>query len=654
MQLRKNTLVLAIFLALICFFAACDEAPIVEPDHIITEAELDAINAAWAKEHTSVFANSVEDAMRRTRNGGHYFGKYGDTIVIWRPSVTCLVLKFSMNGHAFTFGSGNMYFFKGKDVYNHDSVASAGILTDEEIDALYEYYTDEYSYYGDTRIYNYPAFVADLEYLSQKTMKEINDAYDTWKRSELYNRYVFGLSTDEPSAENKRAQAREYVNADLGNDPHRFFNKEKHHLYQYYGKFGDCVLLASENHYFTLLTVSVAGYDFELEGTGELIVYRKGSIMSVDDALRLGYMAEEQISKVHERYLAYQEYLEGAEVAEADSETTAEKFEAPIPSGGLNYVEHVGEVPEQFKKIIERGAISPYVQVEGDMLLESYREGDKYRIIIKDKYGNEVSNLLVGGSSENISDIRVDSQGNLIARAGPGSMANPHSRIVKAEPSGKILFETSMANVNAGFDYMIEIDEGYVFVGTCIGEKVGYWDTTDISIVLITHSGEIKQSIQVGGDYYDTLHHVEKNGNGVSIYFKMINQELGGSYQRCDVDGKSFEYTYTEINEADIPGYEYFRINGKPYYAMTDFFKDYKWNKTAGSAVIEYDDFVLLVYERFTSDYDLASDGFMSTVPVSFWYRETVYEAYTKTGELIWRTAIDSTAYDTIKEHYSE
>ena len=148
-------------------------------DYVLTEDDLTAINAAWMKEHTSAFADSVEDAMLRTRNGGHYFGKYGDTIVIWRPSVTCLVLKFSMNGHTFTFGSGTMYFFNGGNVYDQYQAGSFELLTDEQIEALYKYYTDEYLNYDNNPTKPTPETTEQVfePALSDKELSDINAAW---------------------------------------------------------------------------------------------------------------------------------------------------------------------------------------------------------------------------------------------------------------------------------------------------------------------------------------------------------------------------------------------------------------------------------------------------------------------------------------------
>ncbi len=621
-------------------------------DYVLTEDDLAAINAAWAKEHTSVFADSIEDAMRRTQSGEHYFGKYGDTIVIWRSSIACAVLTFSMNGNKFTFGTGTMYFFNGGNVYDQYEAGSSGLLTDEQIEALYQYYTDEYLYYGDSRIYTYPIFVPDLEYLSQKAMKEVNDAYDTWKYNKLFEDYSTGKVYTGMSAE-------EYIRQRMGNDPHRFFNEKKYDQYQYYGKFGDCVVLATENHFFTLLTVRIAGYDFELGGTGELIVYREGEIISLSKALEDGYMTEEQIGKAHERYLSYHEYLDVGNKQETAPapETTEEKFEVPIPEGGLTFIEHVGGVPAQFKSIVENNIFGGGYLM-GDLIVKSYPQDGKWHVTATDFSGKTVTDVILGGPTEIPREIFVDSEKNLIivlrVDTTVGSKPSGHYKVVKVSPNGKIVFELDMRNVAAGYDYMIEVDGGYIFVGGCDGTRgAGNIYTNDLTVMVISDDGAVKFRKQFGGNDSDTLYAVQKTADGISVYFYMHVRPVDaapGGYKKYDFGFDGNLLKCTDITEDDIPKEVYFYIDGKPYYNTEDFFTEFEWNKSSGSKVIEYDDFVLFVYGRYTSDFDVLKHGMLSTIPISSCYTETVYEGYTKSGELLWRTAVDSTSYSTIKK----
>lgn len=277
-------------------------------EYVLTKSDLAAINSAWKAKFGVKFSDSIEEAMTRTRHGSHYFGKYGDTLVFWRAGEADVVLNLQLGNYKFSFSSGGqLWFFNDSEVYN--STAASGLLSEQDADALYEYYSEEYLYYNDDwNDYSYPMFVPDLEYLSKKTMARINEDYYAWKYRELYEEYFRGVEPSEIPEVDPVASA--YAFKQLGDDKYRFFNPKKYDLYQYYGKFGDCVLLATENYYASLLTVTVAGYEFKLGGTGELIVWRGGEIMNIGEALEDGYLTDSDIGKIYERYLEYQEYLE--------------------------------------------------------------------------------------------------------------------------------------------------------------------------------------------------------------------------------------------------------------------------------------------------------------------------------------------------------
>jgi hypothetical protein len=200
-----------------------------------------------------------------------------------------------------------MWCVSGSQVYSIGD--AAGSFGQSEADALYEYYSEEYlTYNDDWNDYSYPMFVPDLEYLSKKTMARINEDYYAWKYRELYEEYFRGVETSEIPEVDPVASA--YAFKQLGDDKYRFFNPKKCDLYQYYGKFGDCVMLAVENAFYVLQTISVADYTFELGGTGGLYVWRDGEIMHIGEALENGYLTDSDIGKIYERYLEYQEYLE--------------------------------------------------------------------------------------------------------------------------------------------------------------------------------------------------------------------------------------------------------------------------------------------------------------------------------------------------------
>ena len=241
-------------------------------EYVITKDDLDAINAAWKANLGHILAATVDEAMERTRDGNHYFGKYGDTFVFWRSSFyegDGIKMHIKFMGNDYFFSPGTMWCVSGSQVYSLGD--AAGSFGQSEADALYEYYSEEYlTYNDDWNDYSYPMFVPDLEYLSKKTMARINEDYYAWKYRELYEEYFRGVEPSEIPEVDPVASA--YAFKQLGDDKYRFFNPKKCDLYQYYGKFGDCVILAHETYFLSLLTITVAGYEFNFGGTGELIV----------------------------------------------------------------------------------------------------------------------------------------------------------------------------------------------------------------------------------------------------------------------------------------------------------------------------------------------------------------------------------------------
>ena len=344
-------------------------------------------------------------------------------------------------------------------------------------------------------------------------------------------------------------------------------------------------------------------------------------------------------------------------VENTEAETT-EEIDIPEPPGGLTFIEHVGEVPAEFKSIVENNHLGGGYLI-GDTIVSYYKEGDRYRVLSKDKYGKVLTSALVGAQRQWPREVFLDSEKNLIVilyvDTTVGSAPSGHYKIVKVDSGGKTVFEKSMSTVKAGYDYMFEVDEGYIFVGNCDGAKSGTITTTDISAVLLSRDGNVIDTEIIGGDDYDTLYRVTKNKNGVSIYYFRHTKDRNGNYQRCDISvkGNIQSPKHTEITKDDLPDHVYFTIDGTPYYKTTDFFTEYNSDESTGSKVFEYDTFVLHVYTRYTSVYRLSTHGMLSSIQPISYYRETVYEAYTKTGKLLWRSAVDSTDYDFLREYYS-
>lgn len=345
---------------------------------------------------------------------------------------------------------------------------------------------------------------------------------------------------------------------------------------------------------------------------------------------------------------------------EPAEESTEYNFELPIPEGGLTYIEHVGEVPERFKDIVKNNVFSGGYLLDDRIVRYSLQDG-KWHFIVTDLSGKMTTDAFIGAESEFPRGLFIDSEKNLLilfrVDTTVGSKPSGYYKILKLSPDGRTVFETDMSTVDARYDHMVEVDGGYVFIGPCDGGKRNTMTLTDISAVKLSDDGSIKNRVIFGGDDYDTVHAVQRTADGISVYFYLHvypTGSAGGGYKKYDLDFDGNLVKRTDITEDDVPDHVYYYIEGKPYYGMTEFFTEFQSGKAADWKVIEYDDMVLLVYDRFTSDYDRLDHGLLSWIPVSYYYRETVYEGYSKEGKLLWRTAVDSTDVESIKRYYDE
>jgi len=339
---------------------------------------------------------------------------------------------------------------------------------------------------------------------------------------------------------------------------------------------------------------------------------------------------------------------------------TEEEFKLPIPEGGLDFIEHVGEVPEEFKAIVANDTFGN-LRTIGDKLYYIEQKDTVHYIVFVDKKGQK--NAVKTAEAKSFINLFLDTEGNYLAVYSTGK--TNESILVKFDSNGNIIFNTYCnAPVGSSLENMVEIDGGYVFVGGInVKSSLVNLTVSDIVISRISSDGVIEAYEIFGDNDYDTIRHVEKTQNGVRVYFNMRHRDetnpsslTTSTLQRYDFDFNCNLKTKTEITEEAIPDEKtpYFTIDGKPYYETTDFFKDYDQDRSMSRIIIQYDDFVLLVYQRFTSDYRHSTNTFVSDTLPSFYYRERVYAAYSKNGELLWRTAVDATNYKMLKEIYKK
>lgn len=369
-------------------------------EHVLTQEELDSMNLAYARKTGSkdtykVFEN-LGVAMQRLKDRGYYFGKFGDTVVIWSVQLYNELRSFSLCGYDFEFYTGGVLFFDPSGVYRPEDEGFESIMTKDEAEALHRHYSEYYLPFISDPYVCYE-FTPELEKLSEDEMRSINEAYDEWKYAleyaERYQKYVDLYPAEEVDRHTKRA-----VGNEIGYDPHRFFNKDNVKNYQYWGKLGDKVFLAVQNDYAVFKVAEIAGYKFVLDGSSdEIIVYDGGRITRLDEAYENGLVTEAEVAFAHGRHLAYSEALCGG------------KEEVPPPAR-LKIGTPYKESPVTLTEDEEREIIWEYIA--GDDRIEEAL-GSTYAVRCYGKFG-EVYVVMIDGPWMYTQAMRSESVGGYL------------------------------------------------------------------------------------------------------------------------------------------------------------------------------------------------------------------------------------------------
>ncbi len=340
-------------------------------DYIITEEDLDMINSAYKLKYNVQMKNfriykSVDEVMNRNPYVSYYFGKYGDTIIIWCNDIPDKKCCFKIAGYDFDFYIGTVRFIKGDKWYDHTDMPEE-ILTSEEAKVFYDAFT-EYLIPLLRKEYKILNFTEGLESISLEEMKKINDAYETWNFDRLFASYMNNGSSDRSEDD-----AYKYAYIKMGYDPHRFFNEEKFEEYQYYGKINGKAVIATENpsHYGRVSTGEIAGYKFVLKGIETyILIYSDGKVTELSEAFKQNLISENEIAVIHERHNAYFYYFAGGRKEEPIPEELQimeydEEYTSPIELNNNEIREIVWEYIDSDKELNNFFGVKCYGKFDG-------------------------------------------------------------------------------------------------------------------------------------------------------------------------------------------------------------------------------------------------------------------------------------------------
>lgn len=285
------------------------DAVLREGEYILTEADLEWMHGMFEHSPQYTGVETLGRAMRREKDAAYYFGKFGDTVIVWNRQNYSEKPNFTIFGYEFNFYNGSVLFFDPEGLYEPETEGVEGIMTAEEWKAFYDHYA-EYYVPLNSDPYTYRELSVSIEIPTEDEMRAINEAYGNWKYEQLYNKYYQRYIEAKQSPANADKNAVSAVANDIGTDPHRFFNEDNYADYQYWGKIGEKFLLATQNSYVSLTVSEIAGFKFVLDGSGcEILICEGGKITPLDEAYEKGTVTKSEVAFAHERHVAYRDSL---------------------------------------------------------------------------------------------------------------------------------------------------------------------------------------------------------------------------------------------------------------------------------------------------------------------------------------------------------
>lgn len=327
-------------------------------------------------------------------------------------------------------------------------------------------------------------------------------------------------------------------------------------------------------------------------------------------------------------------------------------------------IAQVGEVPEEFREIIAEDRFRN-VSVSSDRLVKVgsiwSKDGDskKSAVIIMDLYGEVLASHMVEyNAAYDMSAVTLTEDGGFIFAFGYNDHYIPgrdqletgyHSRIIKCDAEGQVLFDKKLESVKIGaLGKCIEKDGVYYFFGENESKEIlANFAGEDIYILAIDEQGNEVNQRYIGGSSFDEIENVCQTEDGFIL--EVASQSNDGDFVRSGDKYKSFSWRIVisddlEIMEKEIvpDGFDHdFRRyvgvkNGEPLYDDDEMFSDFDggWVRE----YIDYGDTYLIVSERITGQVE-HQPAYVSSI---WYYYETVYSMYDKSGTLIFRASVDS------------
>ena len=342
---------------------------------------------------------------------------------------------------------------------------------------------------------------------------------------------------------------------------------------------------------------------------------------------------------------------------------------------GLKAVEPAGEIPETFRSIIENNAFKNVSAFDGRLLKAETLSQDKgnhtlnQQVRMMDIFGNDLAVYSCDtNDAYHITTLTATEDGGFLFVLGFEDYAVSQdvwasdsgyaSRIIKCDKNGALQFDIPFDNVeDSALAYCFEKNGAFYLFGTVQTPQTrtrGVYSSTDIYAAILDQNGSIMQTGSIAGSDFDALKSAERLADGFVLSIR--SQSDDGDFAGSDSKGYPADWIITLNDALEIvekktgSGRDYFdfrlgEVGGTPVYTTSSLLSGF--DAGMPTAVIDYGDYYLVVSENNTGVYE-KTPPFISSI---WYYTETVYSAYSKTGQLLFRAGVDSSPdYDALVE----
>lgn len=351
---------------------------------------------------------------------------------------------------------------------------------------------------------------------------------------------------------------------------------------------------------------------------------------------------------------------EPQEQTAADPETVSTPQEET-----LGHVAWVGTVPQEFSAVVETNAFAGGIGFPDGVLkavtadIDNEGRFDTADVVMMDLYGAEIGRCQYPlDGSHVVQTLTATSDGGFLfvygfeeralQTGGWNSEGGFESRVVKCDRSGEIEWTLSLPDCEGrALQLCLEQNGSYYYFGSKEApetKEIGVSSFTDVQILRVSAAGKLEQTVLFSGSDFDWFRDAEPLSDGFLLYLSSQSSDGDFTYESGNGLQKSWKFVLDEslqcVSKEKTGDYWFlsFRVgilNEKTVYSDDAMFANYD----AGTVVLvlDYDSFYLVVSRNLTEE--IETPPYVS----ARWYNsETVYSAFDKTGNLLWRTAVDN------------